>query len=106
MTPLPPRRKLIRIVTLSNGTLDSLHIHPRELFREAIVCRASAVILAHNHPSGDPHPSEADIRITRELIRAGQLLKIEVADHLILGKLSEQRDRDYISLREMGHFHA
>ena len=103
---LNTRRKLIRIVTISNGTLDSLHISPRDLFREAIVCRASAVILAHNHPSGDPSPSTADIQVTRDLIRAGQLLKIEVQDHVILGKLSEHRDRDFVSLREMGFFHS
>ena len=57
-----------------------------------------------NHPSGDPTPSEADIRVTRDLIRAGQLLKIEVLDHIILGQRTTERPRDYCSLRELGYF--
>ena len=61
--------------------------------------------MVHNHPSGDPQPSEADIRITRDLIRAGQLLKIDILDHVILGRRSEERERDYVSLRELGYFY-
>jgi len=60
--------------------------------------------LAHNHPSGDPTPSESDIRITRDLIRAGQLLKIEVLDHVIIGHATQERPKDYVSLRELGFF--
>ena len=62
-------------------------------------------MLVHNHPSGDPTPSEADIKITRDLIRAGQLLKIDVLDHVILGRRTEARPRDYVSLRELGYFY-
>jgi len=68
----------------------------------AISKRASAIILAHNHPSGDPTPSEADIKVTRDLIRAGQLLKIDVLDHVIFGQKSDERPRDFLSLRELG----
>ena len=94
---LNTRRRLLRVDKLSQGTLDTLLVHPREVFRCAIAGNASAVILVHNHPSGDPTPSEADIRVTRELIRAGQLLKIEVLDHVILGRRTEERPTDYIS---------
>jgi len=75
----------------------------REVFLGAISRRASALILIHNHPSGDPTPSEADIKVTRDLIRAGQLLKIEVLDHVILGRRTEERPKDYVSLRELGY---
>jgi DNA repair protein RadC len=64
--------------------MDTLLVHPREIFRIAIMVSASAILLAHNHPSGDPMPSEADIKVTRELIRAGQLLKLEVLDHVVI----------------------
>ena len=72
--------------------------HPREVFRVAIVACASAIVLMHNHPSGEPEPSEADIKVTRDLIRAGQLLKIEVTDHVIIG------NPNHCSLRELGYF--
>lgn len=102
---LNTRRRLIRVESISIGTLDSVIIHSREVFRPALIARASAVILVHNHPSGDPSPSEADIKITRQLIRAGKLLKVEVLDHIILGQSTEARPRDFISLREMGYFY-
>ncbi len=66
--------------------------------------RASAVILVHNHPSGDPSPSEADIRLTRDLIQVGRLIKIEVLNHVIVGRAITDRPRDYVSLREVGYF--
>lgn len=100
------RRRLISTERLAQGTLDTLLVHPREVFRRAIAANASALILAHNHPSGDPAPSEADIKVTRDLVRAGQLLKIEVLDHLILGRRTDQRSRDYVSLRELGYFYS
>ncbi|MBL6763461.1 MAG: DNA repair protein RadC [Verrucomicrobiae bacterium] len=103
---LNTRRRLIRREMLSKGTLDSTVVHPREVFRGAIAANASAVVLVHNHPSGDPQPSEADIRITRDLIRAGQLLRIEVLDHVILGRPTAERPRDFVSLRELGYFHS
>ena len=103
---LNTRRRLIRVDQISQGTLDTILVHPREVFRGAIAANASALVLAHNHPSGDPTPSEADIKATRDLIRAGQLLKIEVVDHVILGRATEQRPRDYASLKELGHFYS
>ncbi|MGA3144641.1 MAG: DNA repair protein RadC, partial [Verrucomicrobiota bacterium] len=75
---LNTRRRLIRVEPVTDGTIDTLLVHPREVFKAAIAANAAAVVLAHNHPSGDPTPSEADIKVTRDLIRAGQLLKIEV----------------------------
>ena len=102
---LNTRRRLIRIEPISQGTLDTILVHPREVFRPAIAAGAAAIILAHNHPSGDPTPSEADIKVTRDLIRAGQLLKIEVLDHVILGRATQERPKDYASLRELGYFY-
>jgi DNA repair protein RadC len=103
---LNTRRKLIHLEKISQGTLDTLLVHPREVFKPAIIANAAAVVLAHNHPSGDPTPSEADIKVTRDLIRAGQLLKIEVLDHVILGRATQERARDYVSLRELGYFYS
>ena len=103
---LNTRRRLIRIESISQGTLDTILVHPREVFRPAIAAGAAAIILAHNHPSGDPTPSEADIKVTRDLIRAGQLLKIEVLDHIVLGRATQERSKDYASLRELGYFYS
>jgi DNA repair protein RadC len=103
---LNTRRRLIQVVKVSDGTLDTLLVHPREVFKPAIAANAAAVILMHNHPSGDPTPSEADIKVTRDLIRAGQLLKIEVLDHVVLGRATEDRPRDFVSLRELGYFYS
>ena len=101
---LNTRRRLIRVEEISQGTLDTLLVHPREVFKSAIAANAASLVLAHNHPSGDPSPSEADIKVTRDLIRAGQLLKIEVVDHIILGRATTERAKDYSSLRELGYF--
>ena len=98
------RKKLIRAEEISSGLLDTLLVHPREVFRAAIVANAAGIVLVHNHPSGDPTPSEADIKVTRDLIRAGQLLKIEVVDHVIIGQATKERAKDYSSLRELGYF--
>jgi DNA repair protein RadC len=103
---LNTRRRLIRVEPVSNGTIDTLLVHPREVFKAAIAANAAAVVLAHNHPSGDPTPSEADIKVTRDLIRAGQLLKIDVLDHVIIGRATPERQKDYVSLRELGYFYA
>ena len=103
---LNTRRRLIRLDEISDGTLDTLLVHPREVFQKAIAANAAAVVLAHNHPSGDPTPSEADIKVTRDLIRAGQLLKIEVLDHVIIGRATPERPKDYSSLRELGYFYS
>jgi proteasome lid subunit RPN8/RPN11 len=91
-----------QLVTI--GTLDTVLASPREMFRAAIVASAAAIILMHNHPSGDATPSEADIKVTRDMIRAGQLLRIEVLDHVIVGQATPQRPKDYTSVRELGYF--
>jgi DNA repair protein RadC len=91
---------------ISDGTLDTILVHPREVFRAAIAANAAGIVLVHNHPSGDPTPSDADIKVTRDLIRAGQLLKIEVVDHVIIGRATAERTKDYASLRELGYFYA
>jgi DNA repair protein RadC len=103
---LNTRRRLIRIERVSQGTIDSTIAHPRDVFRAAIAANAASVVLAHNHPSGDPTPSEADIRTTREMIRAGDLMKITVVDHIILGRATIERPRDFVSMRELGYFHT
>jgi DNA repair protein RadC len=103
---LNSRRKLIKVEKISDGLVDSLLVHPREVFRNAIAANATSMVLVHNHPSGDPTPSESDIRVTRDLIRAGQLLKIEVADHIILGHCTAANSKGYFSMREMGLFFA
>jgi DNA repair protein RadC len=103
---LNTRRRLIRVDEVIDGTIDTLLVHPREVFKFAISANAAAVVLAHNHPSGDPMPSEADIKVTRDLIRAGQLLKIDVLDHVIIGRATPERAKDYVSLRELGYFYA
>ena len=95
---LNARRRIKGHHLVSIGTLDMIVVHAREVFRAAVIAGAAAIVLMHNHPSGDPSPSEADIRVTRDLIRAGQLLKIEVLDHVIIGQ-----GRD-VSLRELGYF--
>jgi DNA repair protein RadC len=79
--------------------MDTILVHPREVFRTAVIGAASAIVLVHNHPSGEPTPSEADIKVTRDLIRAGQLLKIDVLDHVIMGNPNRS------SLRELGYFY-
>jgi hypothetical protein len=97
---LNTRRRVKGHQLLSIGILDTILVHPREAFRMAIIASASAIVFMHNHPSGEPTPSEADIKVTRDLIRAGQLLKIDVLDHVIVG-----RNRR-CSLRELGHFYS
>lgn len=103
---LNTRRRIQGHHLVSTGTLDTILVHPREVFRVAVISAAAALVLAHNHPSGDATPSEGDIKVTRDLIRAGQLLKIEVLDHVIVGKADLGAGRDYVSLREMGFFYS
>ena len=76
--------RLIKEVTISEGTLDASIVHPRDVFREALLEPAAGIILIHNHPSGNPSPSEEDLRITKQLVEAGRLLGIKVYDHIIL----------------------
>lgn len=82
---LDTRYHLMRIEEISLGSLNESIAHPREVFRPALIYSAYAVIIAHNHPSGDPSPSEADHRLTRRLSEAAQLLQISLLDHVIIG---------------------
>ena len=89
-----------QLVTI--GTVDTLLVQVPIVFRTAIVISASCIALMHNHPSGESSPSEADIKVTRDLIRAGQLLKIEVIDHVIIGRGTP----GFASLRGLGYFYS
>ncbi len=93
---LNPRNKIIGISTISIGILNASLVHPREVFKDAIMHTAASVVLAHNHPSGDPEPSEDDITITKRLIEVGKILGIEVLDHIIIGK------NNFCSFKERG----
>jgi len=93
---LNTRNRLLGIETVYVGSLNASHIRVSEVFREAIKRNCAAIIIAHNHPSGDPTPSPEDVEVTRRLVEAGKLLDIEVLDHLIIG---QQR---FVSLRERG----
>ena len=84
------------LVTL--GIVDASLVHPREVFRPALLDGATAIVLSHNHPSGDPTPSAEDVRITRQMVEAGRVLGIEVLDHVVLGR----GERPFCSLREAG----
>lgn len=94
---LDTKNRVLRTETISIGTLDSSLVHPREVYRSVIREGAANWIAVHNHPSGDPTPSPEDIAITRQLKDAGELLGVELLDHLILG------DGNYTSLREKGY---
>lgn len=93
---LDTKNHLIREETVSIGSLNVSVVHPREVFRSAVQESAAALILVHNHPSGDPNPSNDDIDITKEMVMAGKLMGIEVLDHIIIGNSS------FISLKEKG----
>ena len=87
---------------ISEGTLNSSLVHPRELFKRALQHSCAAIILAHNHPSGDPTPSAEDIKVTKQLIGAGEVMGIKVLDHIIVGHRRNHADADFLSLREAG----
>lgn len=80
------KNRLIGLNTVSIGSLTASVVHPREVYKPAILCNASAVAFGHNHPSGDPQPSQEDRHITARLVEAGKLLGIQVLDHLIIGE--------------------
>jgi DNA repair protein RadC len=90
------RQRILGHHLISIGLLDSVVLHPRETFRAAVISAAHSLILAHNHPSGDPTPSGADIVVTRDAVRAGECLKIRVLDHVIIGS------PNFCSLRQLG----
>ncbi len=95
---LDTRNQLIRVAEISVGSLDSSIVHPREVFKEAVSASAASVLFAHNHPSGDPEASEDDINLTKRLVEAGEIMGIDVLDHVIIG------DRGYLSLKREGLF--
>ena len=95
---LDTKNRVMKTCTVSIGILDSSLVHPREVFKDAIIASAAAIIVAHNHPSGDPSPSAEDRRITQRLHECGQLLGIELLDHIIIG------DNRFVSLKERGVF--
>jgi len=90
---LGARNQALHVTTVALGRINAAGVQPREIFREAIAAGATALIMAHNHPSGDPEPSEDDVRLTHRLQRCGETLGIELIDHLVVGS------NDYVSLR-------
>lgn len=93
---LDAKNHVLGVRTVSVGSLSSSIVHPREIFKEAIAKSSAAIILVHNHPSGDPTPSREDVEVTRRLVEAGRLLGIEVLDHVVVG------DNQYVSFKEKG----
>jgi len=98
---LDTRWKLMRVEEISLGSLNESVAHPREIFRPALIYSAYAVIVVHNHPSGDPSPSAADTQLTRRLAEAAKLLQIQLLDHVIIGAPSDSRP-PYYSFKEAG----
>jgi len=97
---LTARHRVFRMITVSKGTLASSLVHPRDVFRAAIRLNADAIIVAHNHPSGDPAPPADDEELTVRLYKAGQILGVEILDHIIVAK------HGFVSLREHGTFES
>jgi DNA repair protein RadC len=93
---LDTKHRVIRVRIVSVGSLDATIVHPREVFREAASASAAAVVLFHNHPSGDPSPSPEDLALTARMVHAGEIMGIEILDHVILA------DQRYFSLAEAG----
>ena len=94
---LNTKNGVIAVRVISIGSLNANIVHPREVFRAAVVDAAAHIIVAHNHPSGDPVPSREDIEITKKLLECGKLLGIEVLDHVIVG------EGRHFSMKEAGH---
>jgi len=94
---LDTKQNINAINTISVGTLNTSLVHPREVFKTAILANSNAIIIFHNHPSGDPSPSRDDLDVTERLVEAGNILGIEVLDHLIIGD-----NGSYVSLKETG----
>lgn len=93
---LNTKNKIVAVHEISRGALDASIVHPREVFKPAVLHNAAAIICFHNHPSGDTEPSREDIEITKQLVEAGKILGIEVFDHIVVG------DDRYVSLKEIG----
>ena len=102
MLLLDVKRRLISMVDITKGTLNESLAHPRDIFRAVISSNSAyAFVLAHNHPSGDPAPSECDIRLTRRLAEGAQILQINMLDHVIIGRPSNSQ-QGYFSFKEAG----
>ena len=93
---LNAKNKIVAVHEVSRGILNRSLVHPREVFKPAVLHNAAAIICFHNHPSGDPEPSRDDIEITKRLVEAGKIMAIGILDHIIVG------DGRYVSLKEMG----
>jgi DNA repair protein RadC len=98
---LDAKQRLIKVATVSQGTLNEAPAHPREIFKPVITHSAYSFIMVHNHPSGDPSPSEADLRLTRRISEAGRVLQLNLIDHVIIGTPAPGRSR-YFSFKEGG----
>ncbi len=98
---LDTKNRLIRDVLVTIGLLNRSQAHAREVFRAAVQEAAAKILIAHNHPSGDPSPSREDIQLTKQLKEAGTIIGIEVVDHIIMGDRCDGRDEDFVSLREL-----
>lgn len=98
---LDTKNRILKDVLVTKGLIDRSHVHAREVFRAAIHHNSHKILLAHNHPSGDPTPSKDDLISTEKLVQSGQILGIEVIDHLIIGH-SETGRKAYVSLKEQG----
>lgn len=93
---LNTKNKIVAMHEISRGSLNASVIHPREVFKPAILHNAASIICFHNHPSGDPKPSNEDIEVTNRLIEAGEIIGIRIMDHIVVG------DGEYVSLKEKG----
>ena len=93
---LDTKNRVLAIKTVSIGDLSSSIVHPREVFKDAVVASAASIIVAHNHPSGDPTPSAEDVSVTKRLIQAGEIMGIDLLDHIVIG------DGAFVSLKERG----
>ena len=98
---LNTKQQLIKVATVSQGSVNESLAHPREVFKPAIVLSAYSFIMVHNHPSGDPSPSEADMRLTRRILEASGILQINLLDHVIIGAPAPGRS-NYFSFKEGG----
>jgi len=99
---LNTKHMVLAVEEVTRGTLNESLFHPREAFRAAIARQAHAVILVHNHPSGNPSPSDADLQVTRRMKEAGALLQVELLDHVILGAPRAGSEKSYFSFRDEG----
>jgi len=111
MLALDTRNQVVHFQMVTRGLLTTSQVHPREVFRPAIVHSAARIILAHNHPSGDPEPSKQDIAVTETILKAGEIVGIPLVDHMIIGKSSETTTGEgkaidcpwFTSMRQRGH---